>query len=342
MKHAFASLILAAGLAVPSIAGAADPAVGYDRFAIDAPHRAGKIAASLWYPVGTKTYIGSVGESRMFEGARAYIGATIADGRYPLVLLSHGSGGNMDGLAWLSSRLAASGALVLAVNHPGSTTGDSSPRRSVDLKSRAADLTTALDWLMADSALAPHVDPDLISVLGFSLGGATALNLIGLQYDKDLYRRYCEDLGEQAADCVFFAKGGVDFANLPAGFVAEMRDSRIGTAVAIDPALTFTATQESIAAADTPVLLLSLGTTHLWPAVDVSENGSDLAARLPGATHVSVAPAHHFTFLPVCKDGAREMLAQDNDDPICDDPENVDRAAAHQDIADEIIAYLKL
>ncbi|MFC7421186.1 hypothetical protein ACFQNF_15090 [Iodobacter arcticus] len=43
-------------------------------------------------------------------------------------------------LAWLASALAQRGVLVLAVNHPGSMSGDSSPRQSLLLDERAADL----------------------------------------------------------------------------------------------------------------------------------------------------------------------------------------------------------
>src|SRR5919201_3965908 len=117
MKRTSIVLLTVIGL----ISGAAaDPIAGYDRFEIAAPHRAAPIAGSVWYPVGTPTYRGLIGDNAVFEGTPAYVGAAIADGRFPLVLLSHGSGGNMDNLSWLSSRLALRGAMVLAVNHPGS------------------------------------------------------------------------------------------------------------------------------------------------------------------------------------------------------------------------------
>ena len=130
MKRTFAFAVAAIGLAS---AAAADPIAGYDRFEVTAPHRAAPVAASVWYPVGTPTYRGLIGDNPVFEGTSAYVGAAIAEGKFPLVLVSHGSGGNMDRLSWLSSRLALHGAMVLAVNHPGSTSGDSSPRRSVRL-----------------------------------------------------------------------------------------------------------------------------------------------------------------------------------------------------------------
>jgi predicted dienelactone hydrolase len=339
MKRTF--VLALAAIAVAS-AAAADPIAGYDRFEITAPHRAAPVAASVWYPVGTPTYRGLIGDNAVFEGTSAYVGAAIAGGRLQLVLLSHGSGGNMDNLSWLSSRLALRGAMVLAVNHPGSTSGDSSPRRSVHLAERAADLNAALDHILADPAFAPHIDHSRIAALGFSLGGATALNLAGAQTDRDLYRDYCARFGDQAVDCVFFAKGGVDFANLPAAFEGEMRDPRIGAAIAVDPGLTYAFTDAGVAAMNLPILLINLGGEERWKAVDVSAQGSNLVGRLPRVEYATAGPASHFAFLGLCKPQGREILAEERDDPVCDDPAGTDRAAIHEEIIEQIATFLKL
>ncbi len=131
---------------------AADMLPGYDRFDLMADHRARPVATSIWYPAANPTYRAPVGDGPIFDPTFAFIGPAITEGEHPLVLLSHGSGGNADTLGWLTSGLVANGAIVLAVNHPGSTSGDSSPRRSVDLEARANDLTAALDMILAAPA----------------------------------------------------------------------------------------------------------------------------------------------------------------------------------------------
>jgi len=335
-------LVLAFGAIGLASAAAADPIAGYDRLEIVAPHRAALVAASVWYPVGTPTYRGLIGDNAVFEGTPAYVGAALAEGEFPLLLLSHGSGGNMDNLSWLSSRLALRGAMVLAVNHPGSTSGDSSPRRSVRLAERAADLRAALDHVLADPAFAPHVDASRISSLGFSLGGATALNLVGAQTDRGLYRDYCAVHGDEPADCVFFAKGGVDLANLPDAFEGDMRDPRIGAAIAVDPGLTYAFTDASVAAMDLPVLLINLGGEERFKAADVSARGSNLVERLPRVEYSTAAPASHFTFLALCKPGGQELLAEEHDDPVWDDPAGADRAGIHEEIVERIAEFLQL
>lgn len=331
-------------LAIAGFAGtaAAGETAGYDRLTVKVEHRASPIAASIWYPVGTPTYRGMIGDNAVFKGTPAYVGAAIAEGRFPLVVLSHGSGGNMDNLSWLSSALASRGAMVLAVNHPGSTTGDSSPRRSILLHERAADLSSALDHILADATFGPHVDQEHIVTLGFSLGGATALNLAGARMDREAYRAYCERMGDSAQDCVFFAKGGVDLTGLPAAWEKDVRDPRIDAAIAVDPGLTYAFTPESVANLDLPVLLINLGGEDRWLTGDVSARGSKLTERLPHVDYAVVAPGSHFTFLALCKPEGAALLEAEQDDPVCNDPAGTDRAKAHTEIAGHAARFLGL
>lgn len=332
----------AIGLSVLAGTAAADPLPGYDRFTVTAPHRAEPVAASVWYPAGRQTYAGLIGDNAAFVGTRASVGAAVAEGSFPLLLLSHGSGGNMDSLSWLSSRLALRGAMVVAVNHPGSTSGDSSPRRSVRLGERAADLSAALDRILRDPAFKDHIDRSRIATLGFSLGGATALNLVGVRADRGLFAEYCARFGAEAADCVFFAKGGVGPADLPDSFEEAPRDPRLTAAIAVDPGLGYAFTDSSVSTVNLPVLLINLGGKDRWKAADVGATGSNLAGRLPHARYVTAAPAHHFTFLALCKPEGRALLVEEKDDPVCDDPPGTDRARIHEEIVDSIAAFMGL
>lgn len=337
-----ALLALVATVAARAEGTAGGDLPGYDRFTVRAPHRTDLLAASVWYPAGTRTYRGLIGDNAVFTGTPALVGAGVAQGRFPLVVISHGSGGNMDGLGWLSAGLARQGFMVLAVNHPGSTSGDSSPRRSLLLDERAADLTAALDQLLADPAFASHIDTGRIAALGFSLGGSTVLNLAGAGISGDGYRAYCAGIGKQAGDCTFFVRGGVDFAALPAGFTRPgTPDGRISRFVAVEPGFSRVLTNETLAKVTKPVLLINLGGAERWMATDLSAAGSNLPARLPDARYVVVAPGHHFTFLAVCKPAGAALLAQEQDDPVCTDPPGTDRAKAHAEILAAIVSFLK-
>lgn len=337
MKRLALFTLLALSKALPA---AADMLPGYDRFDLSATHRARPVATSIWYPAANPTYRAPVGDGPIFEPSFAFIGAAIADGQRPLVLLSHGSGGNAETLGWLASGLVARGAVVLAVNHPGSTTGDSSPRRSADLQARASDLSAALDMILVDPAFAPHIDSSRIGTVGFSLGGATSLGLAGVRFIGARQDVNCS-ADPDAADCVFFRLGGVRFSDHP-GFDADTRDARIGRAAIIDPGFGGAVDPASVATVLPGITLINLGDADRLTAADVGPSGNDLARRLPDARYIEIAPAHHFTFLAACKQGAAELLEEEGDDPICTDPEGTDRDATHERLIQAIADGLGL
>ncbi|MBC07838.1 hypothetical protein [Thalassospira sp.] len=345
MKHVTSACAFAFGLfatlaSMPAYA--ADDLAGYDRFDVDAAHRSRPVAASIWYRAETFIYRAPVNQSALWKSTDAYIGAAVAPGKHPLILLSHGSGGNMDAIGWLSSELALRGAMVLAVNHPGSTSGDSSPRRMAELGARAKDMKAALDQLLSHPEFEPYIDTDQISAAGFSLGGATVLNLAGLRFDRDAYRDYCQQFGTTVQDCAFLQKGGVHLDQLPADLEAGSKDARISKFVAIEPGMTFAVNDDSLGDVDPDLLFIRLGREHGWKAADVTETGSNLLGELDDPSYVVFAPANHLTFLGECNPGAAELLAEMDDDPICSDPEGTDRAQIHQQIIDEISRYLSL
>ena len=43
----------------------------------------------------------------------------LAGGQFPLIVLSHGTGGSAQIMGWLARALASHGYIVAAVNHPG-------------------------------------------------------------------------------------------------------------------------------------------------------------------------------------------------------------------------------
>jgi predicted dienelactone hydrolase len=335
-----AALVAATFFTATLPAAAAEPMPGYDRFTVVAPHRPTPLAGSIWYPAQTPTYRGLVGDNAVFRGESAWIGAAAASGPFPLVIASHGSGGSMDGLAWLSSALAARGVLVAAINHPGSSSGDSSPRRSILLHERATDLTALLDHVLADPVFGSRVDRTRIVALGFSLGGATVLMAAGARFDRAAYRDYCTRMTD-AGDCVFFAKGGVELAALPAALEGDLRDRRLSGVVAVDPGMGYALGFRDSDPPAPRALLINSGTTYRWPAIDFGPKGSNLAARIPGAQSAEIASGHHFTFLPVCKAEGPALLVAERDDPVCDDPPATDRNAVHAEIADLVTAFVK-
>lgn len=315
---------------------------GYERLTIDTPHRARLMDGSIWYPPGAVSYKTLVGDNPVFLGTPALMGPAIKPETYPLIVISHGSGGNIDGLGWLASALAQSGAIVAGVNHQGTTTGDSSPRQTIRHWTRPQDVTALIDTILADPTYARHIDPSKIYSVGFSLGGQSVLSLAGAKMSQNAYADYCAKDRSDLVDCIFLAKGGADVRNLKKeDYEQDLGDPRIAKTVAVDPGFIHAMTEESLQDIDTPLQVINLGVEgERWYAVDVGESGADFASKISNFRHSVVAGANHFTFLGECKPDGPRLLKLEGEDPICDDPAGTNRHEAHGMILDEMRAFL--
>lgn len=287
-----------------------------------------------------------VGENRIFEGTSAGKDAAIEPGPLPMVLFSHGSGARGNSMAWIATALAENGFLVIAPNHPGTTSGDSTPQDTPKIWERTDDISTIVTSLTTNAEWSGSIDESRIGVLGFSLGGTTAMELAGARASLDAYVQYCIDYAN-SMDCRWFVgergyKDGkpVDVPKLDLRTVDRPRfeqsnhDPRIRTAVLVDPGLEVAFTGESLAGIDIPLSFINLGSVGKIPVAVLSD---ELSKKVPGATYVQVDDADHFSFLPVCKEGASAFLKSVGEiDPICE-PTGRERSNIHAELTRIIV-----
>jgi len=69
-------------------------------------------------------------------------------------------------------------------------------------------------------------------------------------------------------------------------------------------------------------------------ATDTSERGSGFETLVPEARVETLAPATHFTAMPLCTENGESILADEKDDPVCTDPAGTNRKAVHDKIID--------
>jgi predicted dienelactone hydrolase len=320
------SLLVAAAILIPPPAEAAD-AVGVRTLSVPAPERGADLAVTIWYPAAAGGERVLVGDDRLFKGEPAWRDAPVAPGRFPLILVSHGSGSQIETLGWLAAPLAAAGFIVAGPNHPGTTRGNSTPAETATNWQRPPDLSAVLTALSADPAWQPHLDPQRVGAIGFSLGGHTALAIAGARAEREAYARYC-DANRSMADCVWFASGRVDLRQVDKGrFEQSSLDPRIRSVVAVDPSVAQALTPDSLRAIGIPVHLINLGRPGTIP---VSVQSDRIAGMIPQGDYATVDQATHLSFLAECQPGGPAFLQSLGEtDRLCDEAGGRSRAEIH-------------
>ncbi|POF28367.1 alpha/beta hydrolase family protein [Roseibium marinum] len=348
-------LVLAMGLVVQSNAGdqAYDRAdqepgegIGIREIKVASPARGRDLDVTVWYPASASGQVVLAGADRIFEGTEAYADAPVRPGAYPLIVFSHGSGASIHKMSWLATRLAEKGFIVAGPNHPGTTSGDSTPEDTPKLWQRTDDLSNVISALLSEAPWRSAIAADKIGVLGFSLGGAAALELAGARADLDAYIRYCDTYPDMA-DCVWFA-GGRGYRNREAidvdkfdlrsvdkeRFEQSNLDPRIRAAVLVDPSLALAFDEASVANIRSALHFINLGDPDTVP---ISVKADGLAGRAPDVTHSWIMDAVHFSFMPTCADGAAAFMRSIGEpDALCTDGGLRSRADIHAELERDI------
>jgi predicted dienelactone hydrolase len=164
------------------------------------PGRMLPVRLHVWYPTDSQGDPQLIGQNGLFYGSHVRPDAPPVAGALPVVVISHGSGGNAERLGWLAGYLAHLGMIVAAPDHPGTTSGDSDPFLTPLIWERTDHLTAALDLLQNASPGGLQADLTRVASVGFSLGGYTAISLGGVRVTKDAFIDHCA-ANPDAADC---------------------------------------------------------------------------------------------------------------------------------------------
>ncbi|KQT65858.1 MULTISPECIES: alpha/beta hydrolase family protein [unclassified Aureimonas] len=317
------------------MAAGAEAGVGVRRIEVPSPERGRPLDVTIWYPAASGGSEVVLGDTPFFTGTPAQRDAPVAEGRFPLVLLSHGAGlaGQAEMMSWIAAPLAQRGFIVAAPTHPGNGGPKRSAAETMKLWLRPSDISRTLDAMERAEPFVQHQAPNRVGVLGLSMGGSTALALAGARFDARLLAAYCDGQTRNPSLCGWVRQSGVDLHAMDMRAAGQdYRDERIGFAMAIDPAPADIFDEASLPTISIPIALVNLGHAAEIPA---TAQASTIADSIPDADYAVIEDASHFSMFGTCKPGAAQVAVEEGiDDPICSDGAGRSRQGIHTRLVD--------
>ena len=309
-----------------------------------------ELRVMVWYPAVNSAHevpqvIGPP-DAPLFEAGSAAPNADFEPllRKLPMIVLSHGSGGSAEQMAWLGTALARSGYIAVAVNHPGNNSHEPVTAEGFVLWwERATDVSDVIDGMLADEEFGPKIDPASIGAAGFSLGGYTVMELAGARTDVSVIYDHCRKNPEWSPCRAPEMK---DMKTPPEMLQAvrktsgeslarsadSFRDARVKAVLAIAPGLGEALTAESLRAIRVPVEMVVGNSDPMAPA----EENADWIQRNAHGARENMLPGGvaHYTFLDTCTDAGKKTLGT-----YCSDLAGVDRDKVHAQVGEEAVAF---
>ncbi len=244
-----------------------------------------------------------------------------AEGRFPLLLLSHGTSGSRFAHHNLAARLASLGFVVAAPNHSRDFVDNMEDLYSWDqLQNRARDLTASIDILLGDKNLGSSIDPKRIGLIGLGAGASTALLLGGALPSCSTWKDYCAKATSSDHYCTPKTRKSIDSLCRNFPLKKSLADSRLKAIAALAPAYGMIFDKTSFRYFYPPLLLLAYGLDKLNPpalhAQAINEYAGNRAKYLGFAKadaallHAPCPPGLAFELPEICLPGRSAERSQ--------------------------------
>ena len=194
--------------------------------------------------------------------------------KYPLIIISPGSGQNALSMRWLGYYLSLQGYITISVSHNGTYEEErqNGPLSLSDfcIWERPEDLSIVLNCMLSDSIFAERIDTDRIGAAGFSLGGAVAIWSAGARLNLDSLQKYSPpappQLNTSINKFIELSKTDKIIQESLSRAGNSFKDNRIKAVFALAPPIGCGFTKEGLSAIDVPVRIVVGDKDKIAPA----------------------------------------------------------------------------
>ena len=263
----------------------------------------------------------------------AALNAPIAEGKYPLIILSHDSAGSRfiyhDTAAWLASQ----GYIVAAPTHPGDCFDNmDSIFTARQLLERMENIKAVFRVIMDDRDIGKHIETRAIGLVGYGSGGTACLLLGGAIPECDSLSKWCAEGLKKNPYCAPSIKEKMDKMCLALKGENFGNSFEIKAVVAVSPAYGMLFGQNSFRETDIPILVIAANRDN----INTSEFNSEYIGRLLGskAHYYELATADTGALMASCPPLMQQDLPE-----LCLSVDEKERKIIHRNLHNAIKTF---
>ncbi len=289
------------------------------------------ITVEFWYPANTGSRLLSQKGEGVWVHPHETRNAPFAKNAQdlPLVVMSHGHGGDRRDRSWLAEKLVQNGFVVASLDHHGNTWQTMNILATLRFWERPQDVSFAIDCLLEDSRLQGRINPNRIGFTGYSLGGLTGMALAGgvaeelaavIDHNKDQFPELTPEM-----------LSTVDLSPSEKSYF----DQRIKAVFLMAPATWCFGKPNALGKLKTP---LGIVATVSDEVLAFQEHMEPLIVQsIPARLKLLRNGETHFVFLNRASEKGKKILGK----RIFHDPPGVDRKQLHQEIGSFAVEFFK-
>lgn len=302
--------------------------IGYKKLIVESKEIGDKFPMAVMYPTTTKSKPVKIGPF----GMNLAIGAKIANYKYPLIIISHGSGGSNLGHRSIVFSLIKKGFIVGMPLHPRNNYEDNTDEGTHEnWLNRPKHITSAIDHLFTDKQFSGKIQKGKVAVIGHSAGGYTALTLAGGLGNTQHIINLCQEKPDFNRNFCGLAK---DNKISPKG-LKGLSDSRVKAIVLMAPVGILFQGKGALDRVTIPVFLITAEKDKELIEPYHSELIAKALKRRSTFTHKTIQNAGHYSFITPFPESIKSEVGI-----VANDPEDFVRVDFHKELSKYITDYL--